>query len=325
MAHSRFILRRYDPEMRSFSQSDVFTNQATRGNPVAVVLDAEAMTDDEMARFANWTNLSETTFVLPPTDPQADYRVRIFTPGNELPFAGHPTIGTCHAWLEAGGQPQTPGTVIQECGVGLVTLRQTGRLAFAAPPLIKGGPVSEDDVAPVCAVLGIERAAIIDAQWCDNGPGWLAVMLESADAVLALEPDFSQTEGIGAGVIGEAPLGVVGPNKIGTVGMSGGSPDSDASSSTSGSVGMSGGSPDSDIEVRAFFRTGPIVAEDPVTGSLNAAVAQWLLGNGTLTAPYVARQGTALGREGYVYVEEADGEIWIGGDAVTVIAGTVDL
>ena len=293
--------------MRSFSQVDVFTNQSTFGNPVAVVLDADGLTDAQMAQFANWTNLSETTFVLPPTDPAADYRVRIFTPGSELPFAGHPTIGTCHAWLEAGGQPQNPGTVVQECGVGLVTLRQDrDRLAFAAPPLIKGGPVAEDELAPVCAVLGIDRADIVGAQWCDNGPGWLSVMLDSAEAVLALEPDFSKGDGVGVGVVGEAPLGVVGPNKI-------------------GAVGTSGGSPDNDIEVRAFFRAGPIVAEDPVTGSLNAAVAQWLLGSGELTSPYIARQGTVLGRAGYVHIEEADGEIWVGGDAVTVISGSVEL
>ena len=312
--------------MRSFSQVDVFTNQSTFGNPVAVVLDADGLTDAQMAQFANWTNLSETTFVLPPTDPAADYRVRIFTPGSELPFAGHPTIGTCHAWLEAGGQPQNPGTVVQECGVGLVTLRQDrDRLAFAAPPLVKGGPVAEDELAPVCAVLGIDRADIVGAQWCDNGPGWLSVMLDSAEAVLALEPDFSKGNGVGVGVVGEAPLGVVGPNKIGAVGTSGGSPDNDISSVASGSVGMSGGSPDNDIEVRAFFRAGPIVAEDPVTGSLNAAVAQWLLGSGELTSPYIARQGTALGRAGYVHIEEADGEIWVGGDAVTVISGSVEL
>ncbi len=282
--------------MRTFTQVDVFTATPLLGNPVAVVLDADGMSDAEMAQFANWTNLSETTFVLPPTDPAADYRVRIFTPDVELPFAGHPTIGTCHAWLEAGGVPKTEGTIMQECGVGLVTLRHAeGRLAFAAPPLIKGGPVDEELLAPVCAVLDIDRSEIVDAQWADNGPGWIAVMLESAEAVLALKPDFGAVDSYDIGVVGSYPLGVVG--KIGAVG----------------------------IEVRAFFRSSGQAAEDPVTGSLNAALAQWLLGNGTLSAPYVAAQGTALGRAGRVYVDEADGEIWVGGDAVSVVSGTVAL
>lgn len=292
--------------MRTFTQVDVFTATPLLGNPVAVVLDADGMSDAEMAQFANWTNLSETTFVLPPTDPAADYRVRIFTPDVELPFAGHPTIGTCHAWLEAGGVPKTEGTIMQECGVGLVTLRHAeGRLAFAAPPLIKGGPVDEELLAPVCAVLDIDRSEIVDAQWADNGPGWIAVMLESAEAVLALKPDFGAVDSYDIGVVGSYPLGVVG--KIGTVGMSGGSPENTT------------------VEVRAFFRSSGQAAEDPVTGSLNAALAQWLLGNGTLSAPYVAAQGTALGRAGRVYVDEADGEIWVGGDAVSVVSGTVAL
>lgn len=283
--------------MRTFSQVDVFTAAPLLGNPVAVVHRAEGVTDEEMASFANWTNLSETTFLLPPTDPAADYRVRIFTPGSELPFAGHPTIGTCHAWLEAGGVPKTDGVVIQECGVGLVTLRHTeGRLAFAAPALIKGGPVTEAEIEPVCAVLQIDRSEIVDAQWCDNGPGWITVMLKDADAVLSLKPDFGAAESYDIGVVGASPLGV---------------------------VGMSGGSPD--VTLRAFFRAGGTPAEDPVTGSLNAAVAQWLLGNGTLTAPYLASQGTAMGRDGKIFIDEADGEIWVGGDAVTVITGSVDL
>ena len=314
--------------MRTFTQVDVFTATPLLGNPVAVVLDAEGMSDAEMAQFANWTNLSETTFVLPPTDPAADYRVRIFTPDVELPFAGHPTIGTCHAWLEAGGVPKTEGTIMQECGVGLVTLRYAeGRLAFAAPPLIKGGPVDEELLAPVCAVLDIDRSEIVDAQWADNGPGWIAVMLESAEAVLALRPNFGAVDSYDIGVVGSYPLGVVG--KIGTVGMSGGSPDDGGERSSRSDhvdgLGSSGGSPDSNIEVRAFFRSSGQAAEDPVTGSLNAALAQWLLGNGTLSAPYVAAQGTALGRAGRVYVDEADGEIWVGGDAVSVVSGTVAL
>lgn len=292
--------------MRPFKQVDVFTAVPYRGNPVAVVFDADDLSDEQMQQFAHWTNLSETTFVLAPTEAGADYRVRIFTPGSELPFAGHPTIGTCHAWLEAGGVPATEDTVIQECGVGLVNLRQSdGRLAFAAPDLIRSGPADEDDIARVCLILQIDRGDVLDAQWCDNGPGWIAVRLTSAEAVLALEPDFSAVESYDIGVVGPSPVGVVGPANIGTVGNKG---DHDIA-----------------IEVRAFFRAGGQPAEDPVTGSLNAAIAQWLLADGTLTAPYVAAQGTALGRAGRVFVDQADGEIWVGGDAVTCIDGHVDI
>ncbi len=286
----------------TFAQVDVFTAEPFRGNPVAVVFcDEDIPSDEEMQRIAHWTNLSETTFVLPPSNPLADYRVRIFTPGAELPFAGHPTIGTCHAWLEQGGAPRSTGRIVQECGVGLVELRaNNGRLAFAAPPLIRGGAVDESDLELVMAVLGLERNDIVKAQWADNGPGWIAVMLESADAVLALEPDFSAVDSYDIGVAGPHPVGVVG--KIGVVGPTGDSPA---------------------LEVRAFFRAGGAPAEDPVTGSLNAALAQWLLGDGTLRAPYVAAQGTALGRAGRVHVDEDNDSIWVGGDAVTVVTGTL--
>lgn len=288
--------------MRTFRQVDVFTAEPYKGNPVAVVHDADGMSDEAMQQFAHWTNLSETTFLLEPTDPAADYRVRVFTPQMELPFAGHPTIGTCHAWLEAGGQPKGD-SIIQECGLGLITLRRSdGRLSFAAPELIKGGPVSDEELAMVCAVLQLDRSEIVAAQWADNGPGWIAVMLESADAVLSIEPDWGAAEYYDIGVVGPSPLGVVGR-----------APAEETPA----------------IEVRAFFRTGSQVAEDPVTGSLNAALAQWLLRearNGSafgLTAPYVAAQGTAIGRAGRVYVEEAEGEVWVGGDAVTAVVGEV--
>ena len=291
--------------MRPFKQVDVFTAVPYRGNPVAVVFDGDDLSDKQMQQFAHWTNLSETTFILQPTDAAADYRVRIFTPGSELPFAGHPTIGTCHAWLEAGGIPATEGIVVQECGVGLVNLRQAdGRLAFAAPDLIRSGPADERDIARVCLVLQIDRADVLDAQWCDNGPGWIAVRLASAEAVLALEPDFGAVESYDIGVVGPSPVGVIGTAKIGAVGAR----DADIA-----------------IEVRAFFRAGGQPAEDPVTGSLNAALAQWLLADGTLTAPYVAAQGTALGRAGRVFVDQADGEIWVGGDAVTCVNGKIDI
>ena len=277
--------------MRSFKQVDVFTDVSYRGNPLAVVLDGDGLSTDEMQRFANWTNLSETTFVLPPSDPQAASRVQIFTTDVALPFAGHPTIGTCHAWLEAGGVPRRDGVVVQECGAGLITLRKDRGLAFAAPPLTRSGPVDDADLDDVCAVLAVDRDAIVDAAWADNGPGWIAVDLGDADAVIDLEPDMNARPDYKIGVVGTYPPG---------------------SSSA--------------IEVRALFKMGDGPgAEDPVTGSLNAALAQWLLGSGRLSSPYVASQGTVLGRAGYVHVEEADGEIWIGGDVVTCVDGEVDL
>lgn len=277
--------------MVAFKQIDVFTAVPYRGNPLAVVMDGDGLSTEEMQRFANWTNLSETTFILPPTDPAADYRVRIFTTDVELPFAGHPTIGTCHAWLEAGGTAKADGVVVQECGAGLITLRNADRLAFAAPPLDRSGPVDDADLDDVCAVLGIDRSAVVDAAWADNGPGWIAVQLVDAEAVLALEPNMTARSTYKIGVVGTHPTG------------------SDAA-----------------IEVRALFKMGDSPgAEDPVTGSLNAALAQWLLANGTLSSPYVAIQGTAIGRDGRVFVEEADGEIWIGGAAVTCVDGQVEL
>ena len=292
--------------MRAFKQVDVFTAVPYRGNPVAVVMDGSELSDEQMQRFAHWTNLSETTFLLPPTDSAADYRLRIFTPGSELPFAGHPTIGSCHAWVQAGGVPRTEGTIVQECAVGLVPLRMfNGRLAFAAPPLLRSGSVDESDLELVARVLQINRSEILDAAWADNGPGWVAVRLSSAEAVRALQPDFGVVESSGNGVVGPSPLGAVGLTTIGVPG-----PES---------------SDETAIEVRAFFRAGDVIAEDPVTGSLNAAVAQWLLSSGDLTAPYVAGQGSALGRDGRVYIDEADGEVWVGGDAVTCIDGSVAL
>ena len=277
--------------MVAFKQIDVFTAVPYRGNPLAVVMDGDGLSTEEMQRFANWTNLSETTFILSPTDPAADYRVRIFTTDVELPFAGHPTIGTCHAWLEAGGTAKADGVVVQECGAGLITLRNADRLAFAAPPLDRSGPVDDADLDDVCAVLGIDRSAVVDAAWADNGPGWIAVQLVDAEAVLALEPNMTARSTYKIGVVGTHPTG------------------SDAA-----------------IEVRALFKMGDSPgAEDPVTGSLNAALAQWLLANGTLSSPYVAIQGTAIGQDGRVFVEEADGEIWIGGAAVTCVDGQVEL
>ncbi|XVX19226.1 PhzF family phenazine biosynthesis protein [Actinomycetota bacterium] len=286
---------------RRFAQVDVFTATPMLGNPVAVVLDAEGLDDGQLAAFARWTNLSETTFVLPPTQEGADYRVRILTPGGELPFAGHPTLGTCHAWLEAGGQPADPELIVQECEAGLVTVRRDGdSLAFAAPPLIQTGPLEDEVLEAACASLGIERAQVVDHQWVDNGPGWAAVLLDSAEAVLRLEPDMRLMAGH------DLELGVVGPCAAGAPSTPG-SPD-----------------PQADIEVRAFVPSLG-VGEDPVTGSLNAGLAQWLIGAGRLPAAYTARQGTALGRDGRVHISSADGQVWVGGGTRTVLSGTADL
>ncbi len=287
--------------MRNFAQVDVFTAEPYLGNPLAVVLDAEGMSDSEMAQFANWTNLSETAFLLPPTDPTADYRVRIFTTTTEYPFAGHPTIGSCHVWLESGGVSKSD-CVIQECGAGLVPIRRSnGRLAFAAPPPIRTGPVSDVELDTICAVLRIGRDDIVSAQWADNGPGWVAVLMRSAEEVLGLEPDFSAAEAFDIGVVGTFSDDVI--HKIGIAGLA------------EGPI----------VEVRAIFSDNGHVGEDPATGSLNAALAQWLLRDGHLQAPYMVRQGTRLGRSGRIYIEEDDGEIWVGGDAVTCVTGDVVL
>jgi PhzF family phenazine biosynthesis protein len=272
---------------RPFAEVDVFAAESFRGNPVAVVLDGEGLDEAGMQQVANWTNLSETTFVLPPTSPEADYRVRIFTPSVELPFAGHPTLGTAHAWLASAGEAGAD-RVVQECGAGLVEIRRTPEgLAFAAPPLIRSGPVDPELLDRVVAALGLERDEVLDAQWVDNGPGWLAVLLASAERVLAIEPGPTDLDDISA--VGFHPPGA----------------------------------PEA-IEVRAFFRAAAALGEDPVTGSLNAALAGWLLGSGRLTAPYVARQGTALGRAGRVYIsQDPDGQIWVAGATTTLVEGTI--
>lgn len=271
---------------RPFAQVDVFAAEPLRGNPVAVVLDGEGVGDDVLARFASWTNLSETTFVLPPTDPGADYRARIFTPTVELPFAGHPTLGTCHAWLEAGGRPRNGDVVVQECGAGLVQVRRSDAgLAFAAPPVLRDGPVDGGLVAELAAALRIDAGDVVDAQWVDNGPGWVALLLRSAAEVLAVRPGYLEMD-----------------------------------------IGLVGLHPDGTPEVRAFFPKDGVLMEDPVTGSLNASLAQWLLADGRLRAPYVARQGTAVGRDGRVHVSrDEDGTVWVGGATVTCISGRVSL
>ena len=285
---------------RPFQQVDVFTATPYLGNPLAVVLDGSGLSTEAMQAFTNWTNLSECTFVLPPTQAGADYKVRIFCPGRELPFAGHPTLGTCHAWLLAGGQPQGEH-IVQECGVGLVTIRRDAqRLAFAAPPLLKSGPLPEADVALIARGLGVAREDIVAHAWCDNGPNWRGVMLRSAEQVLALKPDGAVLAGLDVGVVGpRGKVGVTAPQAPGG---------------------------DTDFEVRAFFPGNNGLTEDPVTGSLNAALAQWLMGAGLAPARYVAAQGTVLGRAGRVHIErDAQGTIWVGGDSVSCISGQVTL
>jgi PhzF family phenazine biosynthesis protein len=274
--------------MRRFSQVNVFSSEAYLGNPLAVVHDAEGLTDDEMRRFANWTNLSETAFLLAPTDPGADYRVRIFTPSEELPFAGHPTIGSAHTWLEAGGVPRQADEVVQQCPAGLVRVRRGERLAFAAPPVVREGPVTGEERDQLIRALAISEADVVDARWIDNGPGWVGVLLRDAASVLAVRPDWAEFGDLEVGVIGTYPAGS-----------------------------------ECEVEVRAFCPSIGVV-EDPVTGSLNASIGQWLAGD-RLPLSYVASQGTVLGRRGRVYVERDGDTVWVGGDAATAITGEVGI
>jgi PhzF family phenazine biosynthesis protein len=274
----------------SFQQVDVFTDQPLKGNPLAVVVGADGLSDQTMASLAHWTNLSETTFLLKPTQPGADYRVRIFTPERELPFAGHPTLGTCHVWLSSGNAPKSD-RIVQECGAGLVKIRRDGsRLAFAAPPLRRGGDVDRGTLERIAAGLGIKPDAIKASQWADNGPGWVAVMLESRTQVLGLKPDYQ--------ALAEIKLGIVAPW-----------------SSADGS--------DANFEVRALIPSRS--TEDPVTGSLNAGIAQWLIGKGLAPDSYIASQGTVLGRAGRVYVQREGDDIWIGGGVAKCVDGTITL
>lgn len=272
-----------------FSQVNVFSADPSSGNPLAVVHTAEGLDDARMAAFARWTNLSETTFLLSPTDPDADYRVRIFTPVGELPFAGHPTLGSCHAWLAAGGKPRRPGLVSQQCGVGIVRIRTDGpRLEFAAPPLRRTGALEPDVLAKIARALDLPSTDIVHHQWVDNGPGWCAVMLRSAQQVLSLRPDWAS--------LAPLKLGVIGAHEVGR---------------------------DATFEVRAFVGSGGY--EDPVTGSLNASLAQWLMREGLAPSSYVAIQGTALQRAGRVHLRMDEDQVWVGGDVVGVIHGDVSL
>jgi PhzF family phenazine biosynthesis protein len=273
--------------LRPFYEVDVFTDVAYLGNPLVVVMDADGLSDSQMQAVANWANVSETTFVQAPTQPGADYRARIFTPVSELPFAGHPTLGTCHVWLSHHGHQKE--AIVQQCEAGLVRVRAgAGRLAFAAPPLTRSGPVDEGHVQHVAALLNIGRDEVVEAQWVSNGPPWVAVLLRDAAAVLALRP----------GTV-DAFVGAVGLYPPGSALA---------------------------YEVRAFTPKDGATIEDPVTGSLNASLAQWLTATGRAQAPYVAGQGTALGRAGRAYINaDDDGSIWVGGNVVTCVTGSIDI
>lgn len=276
---------------RPFTLVDVFGEHPLSGNPLAVVHDAEGLDTDEMMRITRWLNFSETTFLLPPSVPGADYLVRIFTLERELPFAGHPTLGTCRAWLARGGVARDSSVVVQQCGAGLVPIRRTeNRLAFAAPPLLRSGPVDEATLGDVAKFLHIQRSSIVDAQWVDNGPGWVAVLLASAKAVLNVSSVARHPT--------RAEIGVVGPHEAGAP---------------------------ADFELRAFFtdQTGA-VREDPVTGSLNASIAQWLFSSGRAVDSYVAAQGTAIGCAGRIYLHrDSDGQVWVAGAAEVISSGVL--
>lgn len=276
---------------RRFEMVDVFGLGPVSGNPLAVVHDAEGLDAEQMLAITRWLNLSETTFLVPPSDDRADYRVRIFTLRGELPFAGHPTLGTCHAWLGSGGEPRGD-LIVQECGAGLIMLRRGDRLEFAAPPLLRTGPVDANELDNVIGVLGIDASEVVAAEWVDNGPGWIGVLIGDHERLLTLRPEISRST-----TSNPLDIGVVAPHPAGS---------------------------EVDFEVRAFFSDamGRLV-EDPVTGSLNASVGQWLIGSGHAPASYVAAQGTALGREGRIFVSSDGLDVWVGGATVTVVSGDI--
>jgi len=273
-----------------FQQIDVFANTPLMGNPLALVHDAQDLTDQDMARLARWTNLSETAFLLPATHPDADYRVRIWTPRRELPFAGHPTLGSCHGWLSQSGMPKADDCIVQECAIGLVKIRRDDtRLAFAAPPLLRSGPIGTPALEAIARGLNISLNQVIDHQIVDNGPAWVALLLDSADSVLKIRPDVSALAPYKVGIAGPYPAGE-----------------------------------DVQFEVRAFAADAG-GGEDPVTGSLNAGIASWFIKTGIAPDSYVVSQGTALGRQGRLYIQQVDGHIWVAGQCLTTIEGTLNL
>ena len=277
---------------RRFRQVDVFGVDSFSGNPVAVILDSEGLTNEDLRAFSAWTNLSECTFLYPSTDSRADYRVRIFAQNTELPFAGHPTLGTARAWLDAGGVPSQSNLIIQECTAGLVPIRIEGDiLAFNAPPRIRSGPVAEDLLNSLIEILGITHDQVVDSEWLDNGPGWVGILLDSAESVLKIRPNASAHPG-------RWDIGVIGPHSSGS---------------------------EFAFELRAFFTEGSEpLREDPITGSLNASAAEWLLSKNRVAAPYVASQGSAIGRNGRVFISEDDGKIWDGGYTKVTLSGFLE-
>ncbi|MFD7499824.1 PhzF family phenazine biosynthesis protein [Streptomyces sp. NPDC059850] len=279
------------PRARPFAQVDVFSSTPYLGNPVAVVLDGTELDDKAMQRVARWTNLSETTFLLPPSVPEADYQVRIFTPGGELPFAGHPTLGSAHAWLEHGGTPRDEDRIVQQCAVGLVKVRRSeGILSFAAPPTQRSGDLEQEYLDQVVAAFGIDRDQVLAHQWVDNGPGWAVVQLATAEEVLGLEPDLSRIPTAMVGAVGAYPPGS-----------------------------------EHAFELRTFA-PGAGVTEDPVCGSMNASVGQWLTSTGAAPARYAVSQGARLGRAGEITITaDSDGTVWVGGATTTCLRGTAAL
>ena len=278
------------PDAYPFCQVDVFTERPLLGNPVAVVLDSAELTTETMRSFTSWTNLSEAAFITAPSHPEADYAVRIFDPTRELPFAGHPTLGACHAWLEAGGEPRGEH-IIQECGAGLVQIRRSpgGGLAFCAPPLIKGGPLNPGELAELLALLKLSPEWVLGHQWCDNGPGWRALLLDSCERLYSIDA---------RALACELDIGLIAPSPR----------------------------PEVDFEVRALFPGSAGMTEDPATGSLNAALGQWLITAGHAPVRYTALQGLALNRWGLIHVERApDGSTWVGGRATSVLKGVAHL
>jgi len=272
-----------------FSQINVFSADPVSGNPVAVIHDAEALSEDQMCALARWTNLSETTFLLKSDNPKADYRLRIFSPGGELPFAGHPTLGSCHAWLSAGGKPRDSDVIVQQCDAGLINIRREGSLLeFSAPPLVRCGPLEDEVVSKIAKAFDLSLSEIVRHQWVDNGPGWCAIILDSAQQVLSLKPDWA--------ALSPLNLGVAGPH---------------------------GSGHDADLEVRAFV--GKRGYEDPVTGSLNASLAQWLVKDNLIKPIYTAAQGTILQRAGRVHLRQFLDEVWVGGQVIEVINGEINL
>ena len=276
----------------AFQQVDVFSPKPLLGNPLAVVIGADVLTDEQMSVFANWTNLSETTFLLKPRSPAADYRVRIFNSEREVPFAGHPTLGSCHVWLSCGGVPKR-SEIVQECGLGLVPIRRSEILSFAAPKLIRSGNVEPEILTRVVRGLELRSGAITASNWVDNGSGWLAIMLRSRVEVLALRPNYTLLAGLKVGV-----FAAFDPVKDGSFAQ---------------------------FEVRAFSAEAAVGHEDPVTGSLNAGLARWLIESGMARSKFTVSQGTALRRIGRVQIQQDGSQVWVGGTVRTCVTGTLML